>query len=218
MRPLTAADAAAGVTLRKRELRRTQLARRRSLSAADVERMSVAAQEALLAQEAFRTAGLVHAYVGVKANEVRTDRVLLETLRSGKRLAVPRVEGDRLVHHELRALSELRATPFGLLEPAADAPRVDATELDLVVVPGLAFDRSGNRLGLGKGYYDRFLAGTRAFRAALLFTQQLVDALPVADHDVPMDLLVTEAGVLLPDGAATRSDVTPRDSEPAVPT
>ncbi|HEY7529699.1 MAG TPA: 5-formyltetrahydrofolate cyclo-ligase [Gemmatimonadota bacterium] len=180
----------------KAALRGEAAARRKALRPEEVDLRSAVIQEALLALEEYRAARVVHAYVGVKGNEVRTDRVLLETLRSGRRLALPRVAGQDLAHHEVRALSELRAAAFGLLEPAADAPAVGTDELDLVIVPGLAFDRRGNRLGLGRGYYDRFLAGVRAPRVALLYSTQLVERVPAGPRDVAVDLLVTDAGVL----------------------
>ena len=190
--PGTAPAADPGLLARKRRLREAALAARRTLSPREVAGLSVAIQEQLLALEEYRAARVIHAYVGVKANEVRTDRILLETLESGRRLVVPRVEGGELAHHEIGALSELRAGAFGLLEPASSAPVVDPAEIDLVVVPGVAFDRSGNRLGLGRGYYDRFLAGVRAVKAALLYRMQLVEEVPAGEGDVPVDLLVTE--------------------------
>jgi 5-formyltetrahydrofolate cyclo-ligase len=100
------------------------------------------------------------------------------------------------VHHEIRALAELRTAAFGLLEPDPSAPVVDPVQIDLVVVPGIAFDRRGNRLGLGRGYYDGFLAGLSAVKAALLYRRQLVDDVPAGERDERVDVLVTEAGVL----------------------
>ncbi len=180
---------------RKRALRESMLAARGALFPEAVTEMSVAIQERLLGLDEFRRARLVHAYVGAKANEVRTDRILAETLRTGRRLAVPRVEGDRLAHHEIRSTAELVPSRFGLLEPDRSAPVVDPREIDLVVVPGLAFDRAGNRLGFGKGYYDGFLRDVRAPKAALLYSLQLLDEVPADENDVPVDLLVTEKGV-----------------------
>jgi 5-formyltetrahydrofolate cyclo-ligase len=171
------------------------LAARRALAPSAVAEMSAAIQQHLLELDEFKSAGVVHAYVGAKANEVRTERIVAETLRLGRRLAVPRVAGDHLVHHMIRGPSELHPSRFGLLEPDPAAPRVDPGEIDLVVVPGLAFDRSGARLGFGRGYYDRFLSQVSGAKAALLYTLQLVDDVPVGDQDVPVDLLVTELGV-----------------------
>ena len=180
----------------KSALRSALLARRRALTPSEVASLSLAAQERLLALDVFSAARTVHCYVGVKANEVRTDRVLEETLASGRRLVVPCVVGDVLEHREVRAVAELRPSAFGLLEPPPDAPRVAPNEVDLVVVPGLAFDSSGNRLGLGRGYYDRFLAGIAAVKAALLYEFQIVGSVPAEASDVPVDLLVTDTRVL----------------------
>ena len=119
---------------------------------------SATIQDRLLALDDFRRARIVHAYVGVKAQEVRTHAILAETLRDGRRLVLPRVEGDRLVHHEIQSVEDLVLSRFGLYEPPPTAPRIEPADIDLVVVPGLAFDRAGNRLGFGRGYYDRFLA------------------------------------------------------------
>lgn len=181
--------------MRKRQLRAVALATRRAMSPAEAAERSAAIQERLLELPDFQRARVVHSYVGVKDNEVSTDRILQETLRSGRTLIVPRVEGDRLAHHRIRALTELRAARFGLLEPAPDAPEIDPGEIDLVVVPGLAFDMKGNRLGLGRGYYDGFLAGVRAVKAAVLYRSQLVPEVPAGERDVPVDLLVTDDGV-----------------------
>lgn len=180
---------------RKQALRESMLAARQALAPSVVAEVSTAIQQRLLELEEFKTAGLVHAYVGAKANEVRTERIIAETLRLGRRLAVPRVAGDYLVHHLIRRPSELHPSRFGLLEPDPAAPRVDPSEIELVVVPGLAFDRSGARLGFGRGYYDRFLNEVSGVKAALLYTLQLVDDVPAGDQDVPVDLLVTELGV-----------------------
>lgn len=183
---------------RKRALREVKLAERRALPPNEAMQRGIAAQEELLALDAYRKARVVHSYVGVKANEVRTERILLETLRSGRRLVVPRIAGDDLEHREIRSLSELRAAAFGLLEPSASAPSVDPAEIDVVVVPGVAFDRSGGRLGLGKGFYDRFLAVTRGVKAGLLYSLQVVDEVPMGEADVRVDVLVTEHGVIVP--------------------
>jgi 5-formyltetrahydrofolate cyclo-ligase len=179
---------------RKRALRESMLVARAALSERAVAQKSAVIQGRLLGLDEFRHARLVHCYVGVKAGEVRTDRILAETLRSGRRLALPRIEGDRLIHHEIRSTEELVPARFGLYEPPSSAPRIDPAEIDLVVVPGLAFDRAGNRLGFGKGYYDRFLGEARAGKVALLYAVQLLDEVPADEHDVPVDMLVTEKG------------------------
>jgi 5-formyltetrahydrofolate cyclo-ligase len=73
-----------------------------------------------------------------------------------------------------------------------------AEEIDFALVPGLGFDRRGGRLGYGGGFYDRLLAGLRAFRVAAAFSVQMIDAVPMAPHDQYVDLVVTESGLIRP--------------------
>jgi 5-formyltetrahydrofolate cyclo-ligase len=107
------------------------------------------------------------------------------------RWIVPRIiEGGRMVLHPYDPARLVRHR-FGMLEPAADLPAVDPSTLDLVLVPGVAFDRQGGRLGFGGGYYDRFLPTTPALRVGVTYDECLADALPCGEHDQRMDWVVT---------------------------
>lgn len=88
------------------------------------------------------------------------------------------------------------STPFGVSEPAADAPVLPLAQIATIVVPGLAFDRAGTRLGFGAGYYDRTLADFSGLTIGLCFHFQLLEQLPRESHDCPMDLVVHDQGVL----------------------
>jgi len=114
------------------------------------------------------------------------------------RWALPRVEGDRLILHQVAATAELEAAAYGILEPRADSPRVDPATIDLFLCPGLGFDRLGTRLGRGMGYYDRLLAAARPGvpRLGVAFPEALVDELPAEAHDLPMTHLATPDGVI----------------------
>ncbi|MBX3439867.1 MAG: 5-formyltetrahydrofolate cyclo-ligase [Planctomycetaceae bacterium] len=139
-------------------------------------------------------------YIDVR-DEVRTRHGLPDALASGRRVVVPWCAADgelRLFH--LQSLDELSRGQFGLLEPQEELRllairSVDPGELDFVLVPGVAFDRRGARLGYGVGYYDRLLANVRtdALLAGLAFECQLVERIPVEPHDVSMTRIVTEA-------------------------
>ena len=125
------------------------------------------------------------------------DRVAEALLERGATLVFPRVEGDRLVFH--RAVpAELAPGYRGILEPSGSAPRVAVEAIDVFVVPGLLFDRSGRRLGRGSGFYDRTLARARAdaLRIGLCYAESVVDELPREEQDVDMHLIATDAGVL----------------------
>ncbi len=85
---------------------------------------------------------------------------------------------------------------FGYTQPVASSPQVPFADIGVVLVPGLAFDRSGNRVGWGKGYYDRLLAGVEAVKVGVTLERRILPAIETEGHDVAMDLLVTEAGSL----------------------
>jgi len=103
---------------------------------------------------------------------------------------VPRIKEKRLILHPY-APTRLVRHRFGMLEPAPDLPVVDPATLNLVLVPGVAFDRRGGRLGFGGGYYDRFLPTTPALRAGMAYDECLADELPCDAHDQRMDWVVT---------------------------
>lgn len=96
----------------------------------------------------------------------------------------------------LREWGNFSRGPFGIREPDARSPTVDPASVDLVVVPGLAFDRRGGRLGQGGGFYDRTLRGMTAVRLAVAYSPQVLPEVPMAAHDVRMHGVVTERGVV----------------------
>jgi 5-formyltetrahydrofolate cyclo-ligase len=126
-------------------------------------------------------------------SEVPTGPLLERLTRRGDRVALPRIVGSDLQARLYRPGDPVTATSFGAMEPAGGA-FVDPKEFDVVVMPGIAFDRRGYRVGYGKGYYDRFLAltGARAVRLALCFAVQVLEDVPAASFDLPVDVIVTE--------------------------
>jgi len=106
------------------------------------------------------------------------------------RWALPRTERDRLVIHPY-VPGRVKRHRFGMLEPVADLPIVEPQKLNIALIPGVSFDRRGGRLGLGGGYYDRFLPRTDALRVGITYDCCLADRLPCADYDQRMDWVVT---------------------------
>lgn len=141
--------------------------------------------------------GVLHAYVEAMPGEVATRPLIEAALDRAARVIVPVVSGRTLRHAEIAGLGELAQGRRGLWEPAT--PRwVELSEVvpDLVLVPGVLFDRRGYRIGHGGGFYDGFLAGLRGVAAAgLTYDEFLVDWIPTSDHDVPVQVIVTESGV-----------------------
>jgi len=187
-------------TDRKAELRRQVLARREAMGGrAEAGAALVARVKAL---PAFAAARLIASYVGV-GSEAPTVPLLEAALARGATVAVPWRNGPELRLAGILSLDELEPASFGLLEPPEPLRRdparaVEAGAPDLYLVPGVAFDPAGGRLGHGRGFYDRLLrqAGPGPLRVALGFECQLVTEVPMSGRDEPVDGIVTEARVV----------------------
>ncbi len=177
----------------KAELRATLLEARRAIPPAEREALSAIICDRAAGLPAFGTAETVHVYVGV-GGEVRTLPLLEEAWRAGKRVVCPRIGIDgRLESRQIRSPEDLVAGPRGLRQPDPETTvLVPPEEIDLVVAPGVGFDRQGRRLGFGGGYYDRFLSSTGASRLGLAFSLQIVDRIPQGPGDEPVHWIVTE--------------------------
>ena len=175
-------------------------ARKNRVAQKDKDELSRAVCGRFMSLPAYQSAKTVMWYVDA-GSEVRTRHTLPEALTHGKRVVVPWcvVETNTLELFLLEDMSELVEGAYKILEPKDELRRLPAKvvqpeELDLVMVPGTAFDARGGRMGQGKGYYDRLLAHARpdAPLVALAFDCQLFDEIPVAGHDVFMDEVLTE--------------------------
>ena len=188
------------LTMDKAELRKQIVAQRLAMAGAEVEAKSKAIVGRLMALSAFREAKTIMSYISFR-QEVETRGLVMAALAAGKRVAVPVVdrENRRLLAVEIRGWGELAPGTWGILEPKPEAGRlVPPPAIDLVIVPGVAFDASGNRLGYGGGYYDRFLPALRcgAKTVAPAYAFQVVGKLAPGPHDVPVQYVVTEDGVI----------------------
>jgi len=185
---------------RKKELRLTLLRHRQSLTEEEVATASAAVQERVRRLPAFREAGVIMAYIGCR-NEVQTADLIREAIALGKRVALPVTDTRKKALHP-RVIShypeDLIPGAFGIPEPKASCPAVAPEELDMVLVPGVAFDREGFRLGYGGGYYDRFLLQIResAATVGLAYRFQVVDTVYPEKHDRRVRFVVTENGVI----------------------
>jgi len=183
-------------------------ARKNRIAQKDKDAVSRKICAAFIALPAYQSAKTVMWYVDA-GSEVRTRHTLPEALTHGKRVVVPYciVETNELELFHLEDMSELVEGAYKILEPREDLRKVPGKilqpeELDLVMVPGTAFDARGGRMGQGKGYYDRLLARARkdAPLVALAFECQMFPSIPVDAHDVYMDLVITEVGVYAGEG------------------
>ena len=179
---------------RKRELRKAILKIRDSLSDRERKEKSEAIWNKLSRTDEFISAGMIYFFVGY-GSEVQTSFMIKKTLEMGKRVAVPRVVNKTdMRFSEIHSLDELVLGYMGILEPEECAEAVN-TAPDLVILPGVAFDRSHNRMGYGRGYYDRFLASIDPDIAgiAVCFEAQIVDEIPAEETDIRADMIITES-------------------------
>ena len=172
------------------------------LGAMSPEEMQVKSTEAarrLLESKQYRRSQVVMVFISLPT-EIDTTSIALHAWQDHKRVLAPKVswEQRRMVAVEIRSLTEdIMETHFGLREPVSGVP-IPVSTIDLVIVPGLGFDEFGNRLGRGRGFYDRFLlnAEFRGVACALAFDEQVTHNVPAGPHDRPVDLLVTDRRVL----------------------
>ena len=172
--------------MNKQELRKQIRAQKRAMTTAQIEGKSRILGELFVQTEEYRRAGTIYGYLPYN-QEVRTVPMLEQALRDGKRVAVPKCYGDEMRFIYMEDLSQVAPGYAGIPEPIADGP-VAADETALVLMPGLAFDPQGHRIGYGGGFYDRFLAEEPGHPTlALCYDFQMLPSLETEEFDIPVD-------------------------------
>ncbi len=142
---------------------------------------------------AFQKAKIILLYHSLK-DEVRTHS-FIEKWKEEKTILLPVVDGDNLKLRIYKSLSDLKTGAYGIEEPTG-CLFTEYEKIDLAIIPGISFDAHGNRLGRGKGYYDRLLPNIKAYKIGICFEFQVAEEIPVEPHDTKMDLVITENGLL----------------------
>ena len=175
--------------MNKKALRQKIREQKRAMTPAQIEEASRKLAEQFLATEAYRNAQTVYGYLPYN-QEVRTVPILERALADGKRVAVPKVYDDEMRFIYLTDLTQVATGYAGIPEPIGDGPVADDPTA-LVLMPGLAFDREGHRIGYGGGFYDKFLNAEPGHPTiALCYAFQMVEELPTEEFDVPVDLVL----------------------------
>lgn len=182
-----------------KEMVRQQISDRlNALGDRDIQQKSSQACKHLCELDEFKHAQAVMIYLSLP-REIDTSAAILEAFQAGKKVLVPKMiwEDRKLIPVVIETLNcEMEIGRFGLRNPTTNQT-FPVSRIELVVIPGLSFDESGNRIGRGAGFYDRFLANNQfsGFRCGLAFEDQLLKTIPVSDHDMCVDLLVTESRI-----------------------
>jgi 5-formyltetrahydrofolate cyclo-ligase len=182
------------VKMEKAALRSELLAERARMAPYEVWLSSRAIFRKLVSEPVFRQAGNICCYISYD-NEVHTHGFILNCLKAGKTVVVPKTDKKQgILLAKFTDFGSLERGHFGILEPK-DGIWIpyDPDELDIAVIPAVAFDRSGNRLGFGAGYYDKFLAprNKKLFLVGVAHDFQLLERLPVCEHDIAMHQVIT---------------------------
>jgi 5-formyltetrahydrofolate cyclo-ligase len=193
------ASSAIDLAGRKDQIRQQAHANRREQT--DKDDISVTIVETFMQQPEYEAASTVMFYVDVRA-EVRTRFALADAIASDKRIVIPFCVEGELELFLLEDMAELELGMYKILEPKAELrdvaeKRVNVSELDLIMVPGVAFDAQGGRAGHGRGYYDKLLQHARPDTplVAIAFDCQMFPEVPVQAHDVYMDKVITQSEV-----------------------
>lgn len=180
----------------KEELRRAMREQRRALTADNVKELSASIKENLFSLGCVKNADIVCVFLSA-FKEPDTYSVIRELIEEGKKIVVPvtDMENVTLSLSYINGTNDLKKGAYGISEPSVIQPAA-IEDTDVILVPGLAFDRSGGRMGFGKGYYDRLLDNTRCIKIGLCYDFQLHNTIPTQSHDVMMDFVVTEKEIV----------------------
>ncbi len=174
------------------------LKRRLRLTFGEADKISKEIAKNLIGLKRFKNAHSVALYFPIK-NEVMTEGIFESARELRKKVYFPRMDGSLLEFRKVNSLSELELGRFGIPEPNRDAAKVEIADIDLIIIPGVAFDRFGRRIGYGNGYYDRALVKIdKKRRIGLAYNFQILDSIPIEVGDEEVGLIVTELGLILP--------------------
>ena len=181
----------------KESIRKETIRRLRDQDPRLREERSIKIQKKLLSDEGFKVAGTVMSYVSLPT-EVNTEYFNKTALEQRKKVVVPYIgpNSNTIVAAELKRIEDLEKGPFGIYQPKdGTTNKIPAEEIDLVIVPAIAYDEDNVRLGRGKGYYDRFLSGQGSIlekTIGLAFSFQVFEHLPRGPHDRPVSRVITD--------------------------
>ena len=183
----------------KKILRKEILTKRKNIDIVEKEKMDRKISNKFYESKYYREAKNIFIYISYDS-EINTKEIINKALKDNKKIYVPRTEfKTRLMDAvEITSLDNLIESEYGILEPSAEEAHINPNELDLIIVPGVAFDRNGGRMGYGAGFYDRYFKKInkdnikKIKKLALAYDFQILEKIPMNEQDVPVSYIITE--------------------------
>ncbi|MBE6050288.1 MAG: 5-formyltetrahydrofolate cyclo-ligase [Clostridium sp.] len=179
----------------KKSLRREMIQKRDSVELSRKNLMDLVIKKKLMNLQKFKEAKNIFIYIGY-GSEIDTYKYIKEFLNMGKNIYVPKtnVREKTMEAVQINSLDNLVKGTYGILEPDSFKNKIDKDKIDLVILPGVVFDKQGGRIGYGGGYYDKYLMNMdkNIFKVALCYEFQIIDEVPTEPHDIKADLVLTE--------------------------
>lgn len=187
------------MTISKKELRKIMSEKRKHILTEDKKIYDKKIYDNLINSREYKNAKTIFVYVSYN-DEVYTHDIIVKAIKDGKKVCVPKVISKQqgMCAIEIKALEDLKPGAYGILEPDSTSEKIDESEIDLILLPGLAFDESGGRLGYGGGFYDRFLRKTRfdVQKIGLAYELQIVENVVIEDFDEKVEKIITNAKII----------------------
>ena len=172
----------------KKELRQKCLATRKNIP--EKEFKSRLIYNEIISSPEYNDAQTIAIYNSTE-DEVDTHEIIMYSFLKEKTILLPKIIGKEMIFLKVDNSTKYKLSKFGILEPIT-GDIYDHSQIDLFIIPGVAFDIKGNRLGYGAGYYDRYLQGNDVTKLGLAYEEQIINSIPTDEHDIQMDIVQTE--------------------------
>lgn len=181
--------------MNKQELRKSIQAKRKVLSDSYQKDASQKILSYILQSDAYKKAQTLFIFVSMKG-EVNTHPLIEQAWKDGKTVVVPRCESKGIMHaYQIQSWKDVQPRTWGILEPVDTTTYIPVHQIDLAIVPCCTCNEKGQRLGFGGGFYDRYLEHQSMIKMMVCFHELMCEEIPVDDHDIVMDMIVSEVGI-----------------------
>ena len=179
----------------KNEVRKRYIKIRKNIE--DKELKSKIITEKIIQSDVYKNATIVALYKNLKS-EVDTNLLIEYSIRLGKTIVLPKITNETMEFYKIDSINEqLIKSKFGVEEPSGEKDNlINKENIDLIIVPGVCFDKEKNRMGFGKGYYDKYLENSNLITIGICFSEQILDKLPVTANDIKMEQIITDTFIL----------------------